>query len=113
MHELSLADAIVSALLKMQQEEGWGEVKEVRLRVGALRQVFPEMLSFAFETVTKETSLAGAALVIEEVPLVWRCLDCGSEWKEDSGVCPSCGSFRREALAGTELEIHSVEVGVS
>ena len=110
MHELSLADAILSALLKMSEEEAWGKVKKIGLRVGALRQVFPEMLEFAFETLVKETLLAGAVLEIEEVPLEWRCLECGVQWREDPGVCPSCGSFKRETLAGMELEIHSVEV---
>ena len=46
MHELSLAEAIVSALLKMYEDEGWSGVKRVRLRIGALRQVFPDMLEF-------------------------------------------------------------------
>jgi hydrogenase nickel incorporation protein HypA/HybF len=110
MHELSLADAIVSALLKMCEDEAWGRVKKVRLRVGALRQVFPEMLEFAFSTVVKDTALSGALLEIEEIPLEWRCLECGNRWREDSGVCPLCGSFNRETLAGMELEIHSVEV---
>ncbi len=110
MHELSLADAIVSALLKMCANEPWGKVQRIRLRVGALRQVFPEMLEFAFATVVKDTALEGAILEIEEVPLEWRCLDCGNQWREDSGTCPFCGSFKRETLAGMELEIHSVEV---
>lgn len=110
MHELSLADAIVSALSKMCEEEAWGKVKKVRLRVGALRQVFPEMLEFAFGTLVKDTPLSGALLEIEEIPLEWRCLECGRRWREDSGLCPSCGSFTREALAGMELEIQSVEV---
>ena len=110
MHELSLADAIVSALLKMREDEAWGKVKKVRLRIGALRQVFPEMLEFAFDTVVGDTPLFGTVLEIEEIPLEWRCLDCGNRWLEDSGVCPSCGSIKRETLAGMELEIHSVEV---
>ena len=88
MHELSLADAIVSALLKMCEDEAWGRVKKVRLRVGALRQVFPEMLEFAFSTVVKDTALSGALLEIEEIPLEWRCLECGNRWRVDSGVCP-------------------------
>ncbi|MDI9387610.1 MAG: hydrogenase maturation nickel metallochaperone HypA [Synergistota bacterium] len=110
MHELSLADAIVSALVKKCEEEGWGAVRVVNLRVGALRQVFPEMLRFAFETLVKDTPLSGAALEIEEVPLSWRCGECGSVWAEETGVCPLCGSFRRETVSGMELEIQSVEV---
>ena len=41
MHEVSLAESIVNALLDMKEEQGWKYVVEVRLRIGALRQVFP------------------------------------------------------------------------
>lgn len=110
MHELSLAEAVVSALLKMCEEEKWGAVKKVCLRVGALRQVFPDMLEFAFGTLVKDTPLSDAALVIEDVPLTQRCGECGVPWPEECVECPSCGSLRRETVTGMELEIHSVEV---
>ncbi|MDI9370566.1 MAG: hydrogenase maturation nickel metallochaperone HypA [Synergistaceae bacterium] len=110
MHELSLAEAIVSALLKMYEDEGWSGVKRVRLRIGALRQVFPDMLEFAFGTLVKDTPFSDASLEIEEVPLTNRCGECGEPWAEDCASCPSCGSLKRETVTGMELEIHSVEV---
>ena len=110
MHEVSLVESIVTALEKMMEEEEWKNIVEVRLRVGILRQVNPEILSFAFETVTKGTSLEGARLLVTDVPLEYRCRDCGQMWGEENGLCPVCGSASRETLAGMELEIESLEV---
>lgn len=110
MHEVSLAESIRTSLLQMQEEQRWKSVVEVRLRIGVLRQVFPDILSFAFDTVTRGTALEGARLVVEDVPLSFRCRDCGTSWKDESALCPSCGSIHRETVAGMELEIESVEV---
>ncbi|MBL3538538.1 hydrogenase maturation nickel metallochaperone HypA [Aminivibrio sp.] len=110
MHEVSLAESIAAALLQMQEEHRWKSVVEVRLRIGALRQVFPDILSFAFNTVTRSTALEGARLVVEDVPLSFRCRDCGTSWQEETVLCPSCGSIHRETVAGMELDIESVEV---
>ena len=110
MHEFSLVEALISSLEKMGKEEGWGRVTEIRLRVGALRQVFPDILEFAFETASTGTFLQGARLLVEEVPLSYRCLKCGTVWGEEGGPCPACGSGVRETLAGMEMDIQSVEV---
>lgn len=110
MHEVSLIESIVTALERMMEEEKWRKITEVRLRVGVLRQVNPEILSFAFETVTKGTPLEGARLVVTDIPLEYRCRECGREWGEENGLCPGCGSAARESLAGMELEIESLEV---
>jgi len=110
MHEVSLAESIASSLIDLKKEQGWGRVVEVRLRIGALRQVFPEILCFAFETVTKGTELEGAGLAIDDIPISFRCRDCGACWGEDDPLCPECGSMHRETVAGNEMEIESVEV---
>ncbi|HCL80425.1 MAG TPA: hydrogenase maturation nickel metallochaperone HypA [Synergistaceae bacterium] len=110
MHEFSLVESIVDSLLTMQQDAGWRRIVQVQLRVGVLRQVFPDILSFAFETVTRGTPLEGTKLVVEEVPLAFRCLDCGTTWGDEGGTCPCCGSIQRETLAGMELIIQSLEV---
>ncbi|NLB84488.1 MAG: hydrogenase maturation nickel metallochaperone HypA [Synergistaceae bacterium] len=110
MHEVSLVESIVTALSKMMEEEKWKKINEVRLRVGVLRQVNPEIMSFAFETVTKRTPLEGARLIVADVPLEYRCRNCGQMWGEENGLCPACGSGSRETLAGMELEIESLEV---
>ena len=62
------------------------------------------------EGISIYTPLEGARLVVEDVPLSFRCIDCGTPWNEDAALCPSCGSMHRETVAGMELDIESVEV---
>ncbi|MGI6252666.1 MAG: hydrogenase maturation nickel metallochaperone HypA [Aminivibrio sp.] len=110
MHEVSLAESVVNALIEMKEEHRWKSVVEVRLQIGVLRQVFPEIMAFAFETVARGTPLEGARLVMEDVPIAYRCNECGTQWHDDSPLCPECGSMHKETVAGMELDIKSVEV---
>nr|MBO6294939.1 hydrogenase maturation nickel metallochaperone HypA [Schwartzia sp. (in: firmicutes)] len=41
MHEFSLVSAVIDSLEDYSVQQGWGQVKKVTLRVGAMRQVIP------------------------------------------------------------------------
>ena len=43
-----------------------------------------------------------------------RCLECGAEYEHDRFhmLCPECGSFATELIAGRELQIDSIEVDI-
>ena len=62
MHELAIAESVVSKVL----ERAGGRVTVVRLRVGCLSGVVPDALMFCFELAAAGTTLEGAALEIEE-----------------------------------------------
>ena len=71
MHELSIAMSIV----EMAQEEeaakhGGVQVTAIHLKLGALSGVVKEALVSAYEMAREDTPLQGAALVIEEVPVM-------------------------------------------
>jgi hydrogenase nickel incorporation protein HypA/HybF len=114
MHEMSLVEAIMDSLLPICDERGWRKVERVVLKVGALRQVMPDALVFCFETTAVGTPLEGAALEIVDVPILQKCAKCGLEWGGEVplGRCPRCGSIEVETIAGTELDIESLEVGI-
>ena len=65
MHELAIAESVVSSVLERTGER---PVSSVRLRVGRLAGVVPDALRFSFELATAGTPLAGAALEIVEEP---------------------------------------------
>ena len=109
MHELSLVESLVTALEEIARQEGWGRIQGVRLRLGALRQVVPEVLEFCFQGAIPGTPLAGAALELEEVPALFRCVGCGGEVPL-GGRCPACGGPGGEMISGLEWEIVSVDV---
>lgn len=124
MHELALSRAIVDAALRHADGH---RVSAVHVRVGSMRQVVPESLSFYFELAARETACEDARLELEPVSALLRCVDCGHEWDPappplvahgplpDEGpplplfACGDCGG-PGEVLAGGELEVEWIEV---
>jgi hydrogenase nickel incorporation protein HypA/HybF len=108
MHELSIAQSVVEAVLA---HTGDRPVSKVRLQVGRLSGVVPDALGFCFELATASTPLEQAVLEIEEPTGHVHCRSCGGTFPLGELVllCP-CGSADVEVLAGRELQITSVEV---
>ena len=84
----------------------------MNLRIGRLAAVVEDSLKFCFEIITKDSPLEGAELVIETVPVVLRCRDCGHGWEVEGPVftCPECKEGSVEIVSGRELEISSLEI---
>ena len=109
MHELSLADAVVT----IARDHARGRrVTGVDVKVGRLRQVVPEALEFAFELVAAGTEVEGAELRVEHVTVRVRCARCDaeSEAPEFPLACAECGSLDVEVVAGDELLVESLEL---
>jgi hydrogenase nickel incorporation protein HypA/HybF len=108
MHELSVSSAVVDTVLKHADGR---RVTVVSLRIGHLRQVVPDSLAFYFELVSRETLCEGARLEQEVVAARLRCDGCRREWDpEDAWFrCTGCGG-PGEVIAGSELEVESIEV---
>lgn len=85
----------------------------IRVRVGALRQVVPESLSFCWAVIRDYEDLPDAELEMELVAAVVHCRRCGdaaavtSRW---SLVCPRCESPDIDVLSGDELLVTSLDV---
>ena len=109
MHELSISSAIVDTALR---HAAGRKVTQVDVRVGALRQVVPESLSFYFGIVARETVCEGARLEQELIEARLRCSDCDTEWEVDMAAfrCPVCESAEVVVVCGEELEVESIEV---
>ncbi|WP_410534909.1 hydrogenase maturation nickel metallochaperone HypA [Streptomyces sp. KL2] len=80
MHELSIAAAVVESAQDTARRPGASSVEAVRLRMGELSGVVADALRFSFEVVTEGTALAGAELVVEDVPARARCTACALEF---------------------------------
>jgi hydrogenase nickel incorporation protein HypA/HybF len=109
MHELSIADAVVTIA---SRHAAGRPVTRVDLKVGHLRQVVPDSLLFAFELVSAGTELEGAELAIEEVPAQVSCNVCSAqtELREFPAHCVACGGFDVEVLGGDELLVEALEL---
>jgi len=108
-HELSVATAVLNTALK---HSGGRPVALVSLRVGRMRQVVPNSLSFYFEIVARDTVCEGATLELVEVDARLRCSDCQHGWSPEipAFLCPDCGSASVEVAAGDELEVEYIEL---
>jgi hydrogenase nickel incorporation protein HypA/HybF len=109
MHELALARAV----LDVAREHADGRpVESVEVRVGALRQVVPDSLAFAFGVLARDTPLEGARLRVEQVPVRIRCAGCAGQAELDGFplACPACGSRDVRVIAGEEFVVQSLEV---
>jgi hydrogenase nickel incorporation protein HypA/HybF len=86
-------------------------VLTVTIRVGHLRQVVPDAMTFSWEMVTAGTVLDGAALRIEHIPAVVACRACGATTTLDAPIlaCGSCGARAVTLQSGDELLIVSLE----
>jgi len=113
MHEISIVTSIVDTVTESVAAYPGAQVKEVRLRVGALASVVEDSLQFCWELTTEGTPLAGSKLVVNTLPVVMHCEACAQE-VELAGVqsfrCPRCGEPCSDLRQGRELEIDSIEI---
>jgi len=112
MHELAICRSIVTAAgAALAEHAPTAPVVSVGVRVGRLTGIDPECLRFCFALLVPGTSLAGAALVVEQVPVRGRCQQCAAEFIIDVPVfrCPPCGSDAIDLLSGQEIELVGLE----
>ena len=109
MHELSIADAIVSIAADNARGR---RVALVEVKIGRLRQVVPSALELAFELVAEGTPVEDAELKIEEVPVHVVCRGCGAESRVAvfPFACASCGGLDVEVESGDELLVDALEL---
>lgn len=108
-HEFSIAQALAGQVLRYAPAAG--RVREVRIRVGALRGIEPESLGMCWEAVTIGTPIAGSVLRVDLRPWSIHCPTCDRTW--DSAVpfvtC-TCGEPEPLPQGGDELDLVSLTV---
>ncbi|MFL5969828.1 MAG: hydrogenase maturation nickel metallochaperone HypA [Gaiellaceae bacterium] len=109
MHELALAGAIA----EIAGDHARGRrVSAVEVKVGYLRQVVPDALTFAFRLVSADTTLEGAELRLEHVPARVECRACTGESAavDFPFACAHCGSVDVDVVAGDEFSVEALEL---
>jgi len=79
MHEWALAEAVVSAASETAEKEGLKEVTEVKIKVGELQQIEPDIFEFALSQL-KTARFKNARFKIGTVKARLRCRVCGNQW---------------------------------
>ncbi len=111
MHELGLAAEILDIALSEAGRHQADQVAVIRLRIGVLRAVEPEHLSFLFSHLARGTLADGALLSVEDVPVRVECPSCGvSESLSAVWTCPRCDGDGIGMKGGDSLEIVSIDI---
>jgi len=121
MHEFSTMTSIVDAVSEEACNHQADRVVQVTLEIGALTFLNDEQLRFAFDVLTKDTTLDGAALVIKTVSPEVQC-SCGYTGNSLYGEkefhmivpilqCPLCGELV-QIIRGRECLIKNIELEV-
>jgi hydrogenase nickel incorporation protein HypA/HybF len=113
MHEVAIAEHLLKIAVDECKKNGYSKISNVRVSVGKASGVMPEALLFAFDALKAGTIAAGAALMIEEVPVAGHCAACNADFTTSERFvlcCPQCGSSAYSIHAGRELDIKELEV---
>jgi len=129
MHEWSIAESVISAVIEEAKKERLEEITEVRIRIGELQRMEDEIFMFALDELRKGVGLLkNVKIEVETEGVLFGCRMCGNEWKgmdlnEDEYEaihfcpevshayirCPSCGSPDFEIMKGRGVIISSIK----
>ena len=114
MHELSVCRGLVQQLEQLAAEHQARGCKTVRLQIGPLSGIEPQLLQQAFPIASADSRARDATLVIEVMPVRVRCNSCGAETDAvpNNLSCGLCHDWHTQLLSGDEMFLHSVELSM-
>jgi hydrogenase nickel incorporation protein HypA/HybF len=111
---MGIMQEVLGAAVDACTKAGATRINSVHLTVGALTDVVPDSLQFAWECLSPGTLAEGGTLEIAESPGHSVCLQCGTEFDHDKFdrrcTADGCGSFLTNPLSGDELRIDDIDV---
>jgi hydrogenase nickel incorporation protein HypA/HybF len=112
MHELGLAKELWKQAEALRRQRGAVRVVSLRVGVGELSGVEPELLDSAFTLLAETGQAEPAVLEWERVPLEARCDGCATEFPVRSFrfVCPVCAEPRVSVVRGDRLILQEVKL---
>ena len=112
MHETAIAQNIIDIVKETKAQNPNAEIKTVRVIIGELIAVVPELLLHAYSSLTDQTPLQHSRLDITIIPVSAKCEQCGAGFgiHEFEFSCPHCHSSRITVKSGKEFYIKELEV---
>jgi len=115
MHEMSIVTSLLALVGEELKKHRLEKLLVVRVRHGALANIVPDAMNFAFEALTQDSLFAGARLELEEEPVILRCT-CGASFSPEQkrellfAPCPACGETVGHTVEkGRELYLQHIE----
>lgn len=115
MHELAVAQALVEQVDGVIRQHNASSASLIRVRIGPLAGVVPELLVSAFPLAAAGTRMEHAELDLVAAPIRVRCQTCGLETDAAMNrlVCGACGDWHTQVVSGDELLLESVELEIA
>ncbi|ODU03130.1 MAG: hydrogenase nickel incorporation protein HypA [Thiobacillus sp. SCN 63-1177] len=112
MHELALAQALVEQVDAVISRHSATQASLIRVRIGPLAGVVPELLATAFPLAAAGSRMEHAQLEFAHAPIRVRCQACGAETEAlmNRLLCGACGDWHTQVISGDELLLESVEL---
>jgi hydrogenase nickel incorporation protein HypA/HybF len=132
MHEWALADAVISTVERLYEENGRKRVLAVQVLIGELQHIEMEVFSMGLQNLLSERPFSSDVFHFETEKASFHCNACGKEWlleqHPDLGEeeleaihflpeaahvymrCPACGSPDFSLEKGRGVTIKSVEL---
>lgn len=112
MHELSIAQRIVTTASNCLGTVEKVNVKCVKVSVGAMAGVLPHALDTAYSELVRGTALEGSRLEQNVVNALLLCSSCGKKYEAESFSvkCPHCSSEQFSIIGGTDVVVESIEI---
>ena len=114
MHELGVVFYVVRDVKEIAEANQVENVETVTLEIGEVSGVVHDLLIDCWNwAAKKEPVMEHAKLLIETIPAVTHCEDCGQDYEtvKYAKVCPHCNSENTYLLQGNEFNIK--EIGVT
>ena len=113
MHEYSIVSALLQRVEVEAQSRGATSVGRIRVALGELSGVDPELLSTAYEVFRERTLCQDAPMEIRTVSASWVCPSCGRTLARGQVLrCPSCQAPAR-LVSGDEIILEQIEMEVA
>jgi hydrogenase nickel incorporation protein HypA/HybF len=132
MHEWALADAVISTVERLYQENGRKQVLSVKVLIGELQHIEMEVFSMGLQNLLSDRPFSSDIFHFETEKATFRCNACDREWlleqHPDLGEeeleaihflpeaahvymrCPSCGSPDFALEKGRGVTIKSIDL---
>ena len=112
MHELAVAQALVEQVDAVINQHGATQASLIRVRIGPLAGVVPDLLATAFPLAAAGSRMEHAELDLVAAPIKVRCQTCGAETEAAINrlICGACGDWHTQVISGDELLLESIEL---
>jgi hydrogenase nickel incorporation protein HypA/HybF len=111
-HEYSIVGAMIARVEAEARERNAVRISRVRVRIGELSGVEPELLASAYSIFRERTVCESAELSIERVEARWACPTCGGDGVSAGMLrCGVCGGAPH-LVQGDEIILQQIEMEV-